>query len=296
MTQKQYSIGELSRLCNVSRKALRFYDKIGLISSSRHDSNNYRVYTEDELLLVLVLKYYKQMGFALEEMRALIGGQARNVYASLRGAFEKKLDEIGKAQIELGRREESVRDWLGLINEADMVVGLGACEVGVKYVEPARLVCQTQSYDGQSLKQAIINRDFMNYVEQTGNAITGPVMIRFSGLQERLRNEPQTICVMQNLLSPRRECETTDFGGCVMASCYHVGSLDDIGKTYDKMNAWLEKNGYQAERGCCERYVTDHWTTANTACHVTEVLLRVARAPGHGRRTLGSDSGHEPSF
>ena len=296
MTQKRYSIGELSRLCNVSRKALRFYDSIGLISSSRHDFNNYRVYTEDELLLVLVLKYYKQMGFALEEMRTLIGGQTPNVHATLRGAFERKLDEIAKAQIELGRREESVRDWLGLINEAERIIGLGACEVGVKYVEPARLACQKQSYDGRAIKQAIINRDFMNYMEETGNAITGPVMIRFSGLQERLRNEPQTICVMQNLLSPRRECETTDFGGCVMASCYHVGSLDDIGRTYGKMTAWLEKNGYQAEKGCCERYVTDHWTTANTACHVTEILLRVVRAPGHGRSTNCPDSGDISSF
>ena len=27
-----YSIGEVSRICNVSKKTLRFYDKIGLIS------------------------------------------------------------------------------------------------------------------------------------------------------------------------------------------------------------------------------------------------------------------------
>ena len=53
--KQQYSIGELSQLCNVSKKALRFYDKIGLISSLRHDYNNYRMYTHDELLLVPVL-------------------------------------------------------------------------------------------------------------------------------------------------------------------------------------------------------------------------------------------------
>ena len=67
MRKQQYSIGEMSQLCNVSKKALRFYDKIGLISSLRHDYNNYRLYTHDELLMVPVLKYYKQMGFKLDE-------------------------------------------------------------------------------------------------------------------------------------------------------------------------------------------------------------------------------------
>lgn len=60
MHKQQYSIGEMSRLCNVSKKALRYYDKIGLISSLRHDYNNYRMYTRDELLMAPVLKYYKQ--------------------------------------------------------------------------------------------------------------------------------------------------------------------------------------------------------------------------------------------
>ena len=92
--KQQYSIGELSQLCNVSKKALRFYDKIGLISSLRHDYNNYRMYTHDELLLVPVLKYYKQMGFKLDEMRKFISGRNGNVYSALRAAFEQKLDEL----------------------------------------------------------------------------------------------------------------------------------------------------------------------------------------------------------
>ena len=30
--EKLYSIGEVSRICNISKKALRFYDQIGVIS------------------------------------------------------------------------------------------------------------------------------------------------------------------------------------------------------------------------------------------------------------------------
>ena len=174
MHKQQYSIGEMSRLCNVSKKALRYYDKIGLISSLRHDYNNYRMYTHDELLMVPVLKYYKQMGFKLDEMKDFITGQNGNVYSSMRSAFEKKIDELQNAQRELRRCEESVRDWHDLLKEAELVVAEGVREVSVKYVEQASLLYQEQPFDGD-IKSAIINIHFMDYVEKTGNAITGPV-------------------------------------------------------------------------------------------------------------------------
>ena len=109
MPKKTYSIGEMSRICNVSKKALRFYDEKGLISSLRHDCNNYRVYTHDEMLMVLVLKYYKQMGFKLDEMKDFIASGTSNLPSSMREAFDDKLVEIQKEQVALRRCEESLQ-------------------------------------------------------------------------------------------------------------------------------------------------------------------------------------------
>ena len=59
---------------------LQYYYAINAFTSSlRHDCNNYRVYTHDEMLLVLVLKYYKQMGFKLDEMKEFITGGGANI-------------------------------------------------------------------------------------------------------------------------------------------------------------------------------------------------------------------------
>lgn len=278
MPQKQqYSIGELSQLCNVSKKALRFYDKIGLISSLRHDYNNYRMYTHDELLLVPVLKYYKQMGFKLDEMRTFITGQHGNVYSALRTAFEQKLTELQSAQIELRRCEESVRDWYDMIREAEMVIAEGVREVSVKYIEHARLLFQEQPFNGIDIKSAIINLDFMNYVEKTNNAITGPVHIHFSSLKDRVSGTPQTIRIMQNVLMPCGSGGHVDFGGCMMASCYHIGPLENIRETYQKLTSWILRHGYTMSEDCHERYVSDYWTTSHSGYHVTEILVKVTR-------------------
>lgn len=274
--KQQYSIGELSQLCNVSKKALRFYDKIGLISSLRHDYNNYRMYTHDELLLVPVLKYYKQMGFKLDEMRRFISGSQGNVYGALRAAFEQKLDELQKAQIELRRCEESVRDWQDLIREAETVITEGVSEVSVKYVEGRQLLFQEQPFDGD-IKSAIINLDFMSYVEKTNNAITGPVYIHFSSMKDRVEGNAQTVRIMQRVLEPSGGGGRVDFGGCMMASCYHVGPQERIGETYKCFIGWMRRHGYAMGEDCYERYVTDYWTTSNSDFHVTELMVKVSR-------------------
>jgi len=275
-TKTQYSIGEMSRICNVSKKALRFYDEKGLISSLRHDCNNYRVYTHDEMLLVLVLKYYKQMGFKLDEMKEFITGGGANIPSAMRETFEQKLLEIQKEQMNLNRCESSLRDWCGLLREAELVIAKGVTEVSVKYVEQAELLFQEQPFDGD-IKSAIINARFMEYVEKTGNAITGPRYIHFTSMQSRLKGEPQAVRIMQRTLPPHAGEGRSTFGGCMMASCYHIGDLERVHDTYERLIAWLDRHGYMADDECFERYVTDYWTSSNSASHVTELLVRVDR-------------------
>ena len=272
----QYSIGEMSRICNVSKKALRFYDEKGLISSLRHDCNNYRVYTHDEMLMVLVLKYYKQMGFKLDEMKEFIAGGCNSIPSSMREAFDQKLQELQKEKLALTRSEESLRDWRGLIHEAELVIAKGVTDVSVKYVEHAELLFQEQPFSGD-IKSAIINAHFMDYVEKTGNAITGPVYLHFSSMKNRMSGEPQAVRIMQKTLPPRTEAALTSFGGCMMASCYHIGDIERIFETYERFASWIERHGYIAGEDCFERYVTDYWTTSNTASHVTEILVKVDR-------------------
>ena len=70
--QELYSIGEVSRICNVPKKALRFYDKINIISPDYIcEKSKYSTITGETLLLVPVIKYFKQMGFRLEEIERL---------------------------------------------------------------------------------------------------------------------------------------------------------------------------------------------------------------------------------
>ena len=274
--KNRYTIGDMSSICNISRKALRYYEEIELISSTRNDFNNYRYYTDDALLAIPVIKYYKQMGFTLEEMRVFIDGNDGNMYRAIRTSFLSKIKALEKEQEEIQRKHRSVKDWYDLIVEAEMVIDNNIHEVSIKYIESSEYIYKEQVFDND-IRAAIINIDFTNYVEELANEVSGPVILNFSSFKSRMQGESQPIRILQKTLLPCMEEMTMNLGGCMMATCYHIGSHEDIHATYEMICNWVSRHGYVLDEESYERYVADYWTTKNTAQFVTEVMVRVFR-------------------
>lgn len=271
--KKHYSIGEVSEICNVTRKALRFYDKIGMIVPDEIGENNYRYYSRQTLLEVPVIKYYKQMGFRLEEMKKLINGSD---YGQLERSFRSKIDELNDLEKEILIQRTSVNDWYNLILEAQGVLKDRVTEVSVKYVEPT--ICCAMEYDfNYSYMEAIINIDFTNFVEKINNAITGPVMMYFPDFKEHMAGKAKKVKVVQKTLEPCRKDVSYTFEGGMYVSCYHIGEHKNIKNAYDKILKWVEDNNYKCEDFAIERYVTDFWSTRFEENFVTEVLIKVSR-------------------
>ncbi|MHC1683961.1 MAG: MerR family DNA-binding transcriptional regulator [Clostridiaceae bacterium] len=71
--KKYISIGEMSKLNNISVQALRHYDKIGLLKPSYIGENsNYRYYAIDRIPYVEVIKNLKYIRLSLEEIRNIV--------------------------------------------------------------------------------------------------------------------------------------------------------------------------------------------------------------------------------
>lgn len=273
----QYFIGDMSRICNISKKALRYYDEINLIPSKRDDSNNYRYYTDESLLAVPVIKYYKQMGFTLEKMKEFIEGNNNNVFKAIQASFQDKLIELEKEQENIRGKQVSVKDWFDLIMEAETVIENDIREVSIKFVQQSLVLFQEQLFEN-NIKSSIINLEFTKHVEDLDNGITGPVIINYSSFKDRLRNREQKINILQKTIMPCPEGNQYRFGGQLMVSCYHIGAHEDIHDTYLKIDNWARENGYNLGNGSFERYVTDYWTTSNSSKFVTEILVKASRS------------------
>jgi DNA-binding transcriptional MerR regulator len=68
-----YTIGGFARLSHVPVKTLRFYDEIGLLRPARvAPSSGYRYYTAAQIEQLNRVLVFKDLGFSLQEIRALV--------------------------------------------------------------------------------------------------------------------------------------------------------------------------------------------------------------------------------
>ncbi|WP_066496398.1 MerR family transcriptional regulator [Abyssisolibacter fermentans] len=70
---KLYSIGEVSKINNITIKTLRYYDKIGLLVPAYIDeTNGYRYYSYSQFLIIDKIKKFKYWDIPLNELKDII--------------------------------------------------------------------------------------------------------------------------------------------------------------------------------------------------------------------------------
>ncbi|WP_072728603.1 MerR family transcriptional regulator [Paenibacillus sp. NAIST15-1] len=66
--EKQYSIKEVSRILDIPKDTLRYYDRIGIVSPSR-GNNSYRRYSRDDIVDLMNIQIMQYADFSLEEIK-----------------------------------------------------------------------------------------------------------------------------------------------------------------------------------------------------------------------------------
>ena len=65
-------IGELAELASISRDALRFYEKHGLVTPTARTDSGYRLYSKSDVLRISFILSAKEVGFTLNEIHQLL--------------------------------------------------------------------------------------------------------------------------------------------------------------------------------------------------------------------------------
>jgi len=91
-------IGEVVKKTGFSRDTIRFYEKKGLLTVGRTDSewNNYKEYDDQALLRLLLIKKCKGFGFTLNEIREILDliDVEKATCKTMTGMVKKKLSDI----------------------------------------------------------------------------------------------------------------------------------------------------------------------------------------------------------
>lgn len=71
--KRGYAIGEMSRETGVNIEAIRYYERIGIIPKPDRTEGGNRQYNYAQLKRLFFIKRCRELGFNLEEIRALLG-------------------------------------------------------------------------------------------------------------------------------------------------------------------------------------------------------------------------------
>lgn len=72
MTAGSLGIGRLARATGTKIETVRYYERIGLLPSPPRTAGNYRSYGEDHLARLSFIRRARNLGFPLEQVRALL--------------------------------------------------------------------------------------------------------------------------------------------------------------------------------------------------------------------------------
>ncbi|BBX18661.1 MerR family transcriptional regulator [Mycolicibacterium duvalii] len=65
-------IGDVAARTELSIKTIRHYDDVGLVTPSARSGGGFRLYTAEDVDLLIAIRRMKPLGFTLDEMRELL--------------------------------------------------------------------------------------------------------------------------------------------------------------------------------------------------------------------------------
>lgn len=106
-------IGEVADRVGLSLRTVRYYEEQGLLAPESRTAGGFRLYSEDQVDRLLLIKQMKPLGFTVQEMRELLEARdaARDPDAP-RARREEALRRLGEYAVSADERLKKLRKQL----------------------------------------------------------------------------------------------------------------------------------------------------------------------------------------
>ena len=105
-------IGELAELAGISRDAIRFYEKHGLITPTARTESGYRFYSKSDVLRISFILSAKEVGFTLNEIHQLLELEVTKDDKSCQDVkqfVDKKIQVVNQRLTEIKKIKQSLQ-------------------------------------------------------------------------------------------------------------------------------------------------------------------------------------------
>ena len=119
-TEQDLTIGRAAAALGVSVRTLRHWDELGILLPSTRASSGYRIYSVADIVRGRRILAYRELGFSLEDVTALLHEPAQQTVRRLRersGAAEAEARRLQATQDDLDRLAEALEQGIALTEE-----------------------------------------------------------------------------------------------------------------------------------------------------------------------------------
>lgn len=262
------SIGQFSKVCQVSIKTLHHYDRIGLMKPCRvEEESGYRYYDREQIPTMLLIQRLKRYGFSLSEIREILCCSEKEV---LFAKLEKQKRAI-KTQLDLTfqvirEMESHIRNFE---RTGDIMGYQENYEIQIKNSEERSLLCS---------RQMMSVADFGKYFGKVYERIARE-HLTVSGREISIYHDqefnPESSDI--EVAVPIKETEKADrvMPPMLCAVTVHKGSYSSLSDAYGALMRWVEQNGYEMTDSPFEVYLKSQFDRQPVEEWETEIYFPV---------------------
>lgn len=267
----RFTAGELASLSGLSKQAILFYDKKGILKPEYIDPHNhYRYYTADQLELLDSILMLKEMGLSLEEIRAFLAHRSdRQAVATMKTQKQKIRRKIRSLQLVEKRLSRKIQ-MLEQFYEDDHSIRI------LTLPQPEPIAIEPVCNPGTLLSQDIALKKLLSrareahypYYYQQG------VMLPLSQLRAGNYLHAEFVFLPLEHAHKGANCAVRDQG--LYASYFYVGPYLQIGDAYRTLLGYLDQNGFLPGTYAYEYCILDSLTSPDSQEYVTRILIPVS--------------------
>ena len=279
-----FSVKDASRLCNLSRRQLLYYEETGLIGEViRDSSNNYRYYSRDQIFLLNYIRELRSLGFDFSELKNMIRDEA---VQSLRNSIQKRISHTQEEmEIALSNYNKRLTSLVKML-EATWIVeaskGFMASDL-IEIIDVPEKNTLAYDYIGYFYEEEF---EFLRKFKVLDDEIDRLQVTKLSNQQLTCTghyNAEQGVFLMeQNKITLFYEIKEGDcwssffrvMPGFRAVSAINIGNYEeDLTETYKKLFVWAKKNSYKLSSTSYEENILDLSSTLNSEIWVTRVYI-----------------------
>lgn len=240
-----YTIGQFSRICQISAKALRHYEKLGLLLPIRVDQENqYRYYSQEQIDAVKSITFMKDLGIPLKTVKQIIeqGNQPEAIEAVLeeqRAALLDQLSTLNGRLIRLAGWKKSM--------EAREMNDLSKYDIRLQDIPEILVFSQRKTLTRFHEELPVMLRTLLEDLAARGGICSGaPVILYYDDFTHSSFN-PDKVDVEVAWPVADPDYANRTLPAVRAAGLTYVGPYDGLESAYGAVMSWINEQGYQVD-------------------------------------------------